>query len=72
MTLLQKLSDEAPSLLPDLIEPWRVISAEGSVRGTADLIVYAKAQYGRGAELRLKLLALIQERLSEADIPPVG
>jgi small conductance mechanosensitive channel len=72
MSLLQKLGDEAPSVLPDLIEPWRVISEDGSVRGTADLTIYARAEYGRGAELRLKMLALIQERLAGAGIRPVG
>jgi small conductance mechanosensitive channel len=72
MAALQALGEEAPSLLSDLIEPWRVISEEGAVRGSANLTVYAKARYGRGAELRLKMLALIQERLAAAGIVPTG
>lgn len=68
MALLLALAEEAPGILPDLIEPWRVISQEGSIRGTAELVIYAKAAYAHGADLRLHVMALVQERMSAAGI----
>lgn len=72
MELLVALGQEAPALLEDLIEPWRVISREGEVTTTSELVISAKAAYGRGAQLRLEIMALVQQRLAQAGIALAG
>lgn len=72
MSLLADLSWEAPSLLPNLIEPWDVHSQAGDVSTQSALVIHAKAVYGRGSELRLEIMSLVQERLAAADIPLAG
>ncbi len=68
MKLLVELSEEAPDLLPDLIEPWRIISEEGNVNSVSALTIFAKAAYGRGAQLRLEIMSLVTHRLDGAGI----
>ncbi|MEZ4519702.1 MAG: mechanosensitive ion channel [Chloroflexota bacterium] len=72
MQLLIDLGLEAPNLLTDLTEPWRVISQEGEVNAVSELAIYAKAAYGRGANLRLEIMSLVQQRLEAAGIPLAG
>ena len=72
MQILSDLGLEAPSLLEDLIEPWRVISREGNVNFESQLVLYAKGAFGRGAQLRLEIMALVQERLAQAGIKLAG
>ncbi|RMF79042.1 MAG: mechanosensitive ion channel family protein [Chloroflexi bacterium] len=67
LTLLDELGKEACTLLPNLIEPWQVL-AEDNVGQHTELKVLAKAQFGKGAELRPRMVSLIHERLSEAEI----
>ena len=66
--LLEELGHEAVYLLPDLIEPWKVISPSGAMGQQTELTLLAKAAFGKGAELRPRLLALVHERLAEAGI----
>jgi small conductance mechanosensitive channel len=68
MTLLVGLSFEAPDLLPDLLEPFDVNSQAGTVSTVSELVLHAKATYGRGSKLRLELMSLVQQRLEAADI----
>lgn len=68
LPLLAALGEEAISLLPNLLEPWQVISETGILGQKAELTLIAKANYGKAAEMRPKLLALLQERLSQANI----
>ncbi|MCA9924371.1 MAG: mechanosensitive ion channel family protein [Anaerolineales bacterium] len=70
--LLEALAEEAVTLLPNLLEPWLVISASGAMGQNTELLLSAKARYGQAAEMRPRLLALIQERLEHAQIPIVG
>lgn len=69
LALLDELGNEAMHLLPNLLEPWQVISETGLMGQQTELTVLAKAKYGKAAEMRPRLLSLIQERLSEAGIP---
>ena len=66
--LLEEVGVEAVSLLPNLLEPWKVISATGTVGHQAELTLLAKARFGCAAELRPRLLSLVQERLAEKGI----
>jgi small conductance mechanosensitive channel len=72
LPLLEELGKEAMDVLPNLLEPWRVISKSGEMGDKVELSLLAKARFGKAAELRTRLLALLQERLAEADIHPVG
>ena len=68
LTLLEELGGEAVVLLPNLLEPWQVISESGVIGERTELILVAKARYGKAAEMRPRLLALVHERLSELGI----
>jgi small-conductance mechanosensitive channel len=68
VSLLEELGKEAVLLLPNLIEPWQVISPEGVIGQNTELSLVAKARFGMAAEMRPRLLNLVQARLEEADI----
>jgi small conductance mechanosensitive channel len=68
LPLLEDLGKEAVLLLPNLVEPWRVISQTGEMGQQTELTLLAKARFGTGAEMRPHLLALVHERLHEAGI----
>jgi small conductance mechanosensitive channel len=72
ITVLEDLSEEAVTLLPNLIEPWQVISESGTIGDKAELTLVTKARFGMAAEMRPRLLALVQERLAEAEIILAG
>jgi small conductance mechanosensitive channel len=72
LTALEELSSEALLLLPNMLEPWRVISESGTIGQTTELTLLAKARFGKAAEMQPRLLALVQERLSEAGVELVG
>ena len=63
---------EAVALLPNLIEPWQVTNLGGVTGQHTELTLIAKARFGKAAELRLRLLALVQERLSDVDVQLVN
>ena len=66
--LLSNLGEEAVSLLPNLLEPWQVISESGTIGQNTELTLICHARFGLAAEMRPRLLALVQERLNEAGI----
>lgn len=68
LPLLEALGKEAVALLPDLLEPWKVISPAGVIGQYTELTLVAKARFGRAAETRPRLLALVQDRLAEKGI----
>lgn len=68
LPLLEELGREAVALLPNLLEPWQVISESGIIGHQTELTLLAKARFGRAAEMRPRLLALVQEHLAEAGI----
>jgi small conductance mechanosensitive channel len=72
LPVLEELGKEAMHRLPDLLEPWRVISETGEIGQQTELTLLAKARFGTAAELRPRLLALVQERLAEAEITLAG
>ena len=65
---LEALAEEAVTLLPNLIEPWKVTNLMGMIGQYTELTLIAKARFGKGAEMRPYLLALVQERLLEVNI----
>ncbi len=69
LDLLESLGEEAIVLLPNLLEPWQVISESGEISQLTELTLVAKARFGNAAEMRPRLLTLVQERLAQAEIP---
>ena len=72
LTALETLADEAVALLPNLIERWQVTSPQGVIGQYTELTLLAKARFGKAAEMRPRLLALVQERLLEENIQLVS
>lgn len=70
--LLTNMADEAVTLLPNLLEPWRIISETGEMGQTVELTLVAKARFGKAADMRPRLLALVQEQLSAEGIQLAG
>jgi small-conductance mechanosensitive channel len=69
LPFLEELGHEAVVLLPNLLEPWQVISESGIIRQETELTLIAKAKFGMASEMRPRLLAFVQERLAEVEIP---
>jgi len=72
LTALEQIAGEAMALLPNLLEPWQVISESGTIGQQTELTLVAKARFGKAAEMQPRLLALVQERLEEAGVALVG
>lgn len=72
LTVLKALNEEAMNLLPNLLEPWQVLSEEGVIGEHTALTLVAKARFGRAAEMRPRLLALVHKELAEAGISLVN
>ena len=72
LAVLLALAEEAPALLPDLLEPWKVVGHDGQLGGAAELHIHARARYGRGAELRLRIMTLVAERWAAAGVALAG
>lgn len=68
LPLLATLGEEAAAALPDLDGPWQIISKSGELGAQTGLTLLARTRYGRGADLRPQLMALVQERLRAAGI----
>ena len=68
LTLLEELGGEAVSLLPNLIEPWQVISEGGVIGSQTELTILAKARFGKAAEMRPRILAFLQERFADSGV----
>lgn len=68
LELLAALGEEAVHLLPNLLEPWQVISESGAIGQQTELTLVTKARFGQAAEMRPRLLALVQERLEQKGI----
>lgn len=69
---LETLGKEAVVILPNLIEPWQIISPEGMMGQYTELTLIAKARFGKAAEMLPRLLNLVQERLAEAQVELVS
>jgi small conductance mechanosensitive channel len=68
LTLLDDLAGEAVSQLPNLLEPWQVISPSGVLGEQTELTILTKSRFGKAAEMRPRFLNLIQEEFEAAGI----
>ncbi|MBN1315815.1 MAG: mechanosensitive ion channel [Anaerolineales bacterium] len=65
---LENLGIEAVTLLPNLLEPWQVLSETGAMGQHTELTIIAKARFGKAGEMRPRLILLVQERLLQIGI----
>ncbi len=72
LPLLEDLGIEAVSELPNLLEPWQVISEAGVIGQHTELTLLAKSRFGKAADMRPRLLSLVQERFEAAGISLVN
>jgi small-conductance mechanosensitive channel len=68
LDLLDALGLEAVGLLPELREPWQIISTSDAAGSCTEVTVLAYSSFGQAATLRLRLIALIYERLQAAGL----
>lgn len=68
LEILEGLAHDALIHLPNLLEPWRILSTSEGVAHHTELTLFVKLRYGKAAEGRPRLLKFIQERLTEAQI----
>jgi small conductance mechanosensitive channel len=72
LSILETLGAEAVYLLPNLIEPWQLISPDGVTGKNTELTIVAKARFGLAAEMQPRLIKLIHDKLAETGIDLVG
>jgi len=72
LPMLEELGREAVVVLPNLVETWQVVSESGVIGEHTELTLVTKARFGKASEMRPRLLALVQERFNEMDIPLVS
>jgi len=68
LVLLEELGEEAVMLLPNLLEPWQIISESGIIGQQTELTLVTKTKFGKAADMLPRLLALVQERFTAAEI----
>lgn len=68
LALLHDLSEEVVTVLPDLLARWQIISETGTIGQHTELTVLFKARFGKGADLRPRLLAYLQKEFDKAGI----
>lgn len=66
--ILEQLGPDAVILLPNLLEPWHIITETGTMGQNVELTLVAKARYGHAAEMRPRLLGLVHERLANEGV----
>ncbi len=69
---LEELAPQSPTLIPDLLEPWRIVSKDGILGPTVELSLYGRAPVGREEELQLAMHSLVWDRLGSTLAPPNG
>lgn len=68
LEVLPPLANEAMLALPNMLEPWKILSETGAIGESAELTLLTKAKFGHGAEMRPRLLAFVREQLGDAGI----
>lgn len=68
LAVLSELGNEVSALLPELLESWRIISETGVIGNHTELTLLTRTNFGQAAEVRPRLLTLVQKRLVETGI----
>ncbi|NMB55298.1 MAG: mechanosensitive ion channel family protein [Leptolinea sp.] len=70
--VLKSLCNEIFTEVNDLLEPYQVVGSTNLTGSKVEIIIVAKAAFGKAAELRLTLMDRIQERLRLENIELAG
>jgi small-conductance mechanosensitive channel len=65
---LEELAPTLPNRIPELIEPPRILSEDGTLRERVELVVFAKAHFSQGVEARRKLMRIVHEALAKTEV----
>jgi moderate conductance mechanosensitive channel len=68
LEVLEDLREDAVLDLPNLLEPWQIISDSGKMGEETELTLIANARFGKAAKMQPRLLALVQREMDEAGI----
>ena len=66
--VLNRVAQAAAVDIPELISPPEIISADGVMGAQTRFTIIAKTEYGKGAVVRRRLLQMIHEALSDAEV----
>jgi len=70
--VLNRVAESAVAVIPELIAPPEIISADGVIGAQTRFTLFAKAEYGKGAVVRRRLLQMIHEALATAGMEVGG
>jgi moderate conductance mechanosensitive channel len=68
LALLEELAPSLPNQIPELIETPTILSEDGTLSDRVTLTIFAKAHFSQGVQARRKLLRIVQEALTQAEI----
>ncbi|HBG75021.1 MAG: hypothetical protein A2X25_04560 [Chloroflexi bacterium GWB2_49_20] len=68
ISILEQLGQDSLNTMPNLIEPWQVINTTGEIGQVIELTLLAKARFGKAAEMRTRLLSIVQTALAAENI----
>lgn len=68
LDLLEGLGRESVALLPDLRDPWQVISTTDAMGAYTEITIVANTSFAQAATLKLRMIDLIYGRLRRAGI----
>ena len=66
--ILEQLGKDSMDTMPNLIEPWQVINLSGEISQITELTLLAKARLGKAAEMRTRLMTIVQTKLTSENI----
>ena len=70
--VLNRVAAEAAAAIPELIASPEIISADGVIGSQTRFTLFAKAEYGKGAVVRRRLLGMIHDALAAAGLEVGG
>jgi small conductance mechanosensitive channel len=65
---LDRTAQDAREALPDILEPFQVLSTSDTMGNKVELTIMAHCLYARAATVKLRLMDLVYRRLSEAGV----
>lgn len=68
IAVLDQINQRSVESLPNLLEPWQLISKTGQLGEVTELTLVTKARFGRAADMRPNLLAFVQRQLAQEQI----
>ena len=63
LPILEVIGQEAQVEMPNIIEPWQIVSTSETVGPHTELSLIVKTRYGKGAESKPRVAKFIQDRL---------